>query len=218
MNRFGYVEFVEVSDAVKAHGQMKGHQLDGRQLNVDFATARSNNSTPRDKQQARARTYGDSLSEPSDTVFVGNLSFDAGQDALSSAFDDYGTILSVRIPTNPETSQPKGFAYVTFSSVDEAKAAVESLQGADVEGRPVRLDFSQPRTGGGDRGGRGGFGGRGRGGFGDRGGRGGFGDRGGRGGFGGRGRGGDRGGRGAPRTNTTNRGGFGDFAGKKMTF
>jgi nucleolin len=154
-------------------------------------------------------------------LFVGNLSFDAGQETVSEAFGEWGTVLGVRLPTDRDTGEPKGFGYVTFSSVDEAKAALENLQGAEIAGRACRLDFSQPRPQNGESGGRGGggFGGRGggRGGFGGRGGgRGGFGDRGGR---GGRGRGGfgDRGGRGG-RGGTTNRGGFGDFAGKKVTF
>ena len=123
------------------------------------------------------------------------------------------------MPTDRETGAPKGFGYVTFGSIDEAKAAFDGMQGYEIAGRTVRLDYSSPRPsngdspargrggfGGGFGGGRGGRGG-GRGGFGDRGGRGG-----GRGGFGGRG--GARGGRGG----TTNRGGFGDFAGKKTSF
>lgn len=100
----------------------------------------------------------------------------------------------------------KGFGYVTFSSVDDATAAYDAMMGADIAGRPVRLDYATPRPDRGEGGGRGGRGG-GRGGA--RGGRGGF-DRGGRGG----GRGGARGGRGG----STNRGGFGDFKGKKMSF
>lgn len=113
-----------------------------------------------------------------------------------------------------DSGNPKGFGYVTFKSVEDAKNAYENMAGAEISGRPVRLDYATPRPdrSGGDRGGRGGGRG-GRGGFGDRGGRGG--GRGGRGGFGDRGgRGGGRGGRGG----STNRGGFGDFAGKKQTF
>lgn len=130
--------------------------------------------------------------------------------------------MGVRLPTDRETGAPKGFGYVTFSSVDEAKVAFDAMQGADLAGRSLRLDYSQPRPNNGDSPARGGRGGGGRGGFGDRGGRGSFGGRGGgggRGGFGdrggrGAGRGGSRGGRGG----STNRGGFGDFSGKKTTF
>lgn len=200
--RFGYVDFVNASDAAKAHSEMSGRELDGRKLNVDFSNGPTNQPN---RVQSRAKSFGDVQSPPSDTLFIGNLSFDAGQDAISTAFGEYGTILGVRLPTDRESGQPKGYGYVTFSSVDEAKVALESMQGIQIEGRPVRLDFSQPRPERSDsfRGGRGGFGG--------------FGGRGERGGRGGRGRGGFDRGRGG-RPNTTNRGGFGDFSGRKTTF
>lgn len=214
---FGYVEFVNAADAVKAHDGKKGTELDGRAINVDYAQARADKAggdNPRDRAQGRAKSFGDSQSPPSDTLFVGNLSFEVGQDAVSQAFADYGTIMGVRLPTDRETGQPKGFGYVTFASSDEAKAAMDAMQGYELSGRSIRLDFSQPRPQNGDSParGRGGFGG----GFGGGRGRGGFGDRGGR---GGRGRGGfgDRGGRGG-RGGSTNRGGFGDFSGRKTTF
>ena len=116
---------------------------------------------------------------------------------IREMFSEYGSLSGVRLPTDPESGRPKGFGYVQFSSVDEARAAFSALQGGDLAGRPMRLDYSSPRqNSGGD---RGGFGG----------------GRGGRGG-----RGGGRGGRGgAPRgRGGFNRGGFGDFSGKKTTF
>lgn len=211
---FGYVEFVRAEDAAAAYEAKKGFELDNRAINLDWASAKPNNQ---DSQNDRRKQYGDQLSEPTDTLFVGNLSFDVGQEQVSEAFAAYGTILSVRLPTQPDTGALKGFGYVTFSTVEEASGALEAMQGSYLSNRPVRLDYSQPRPprddNAGGRGGRGGFGGRGggrgRGGFGDRGGRGGRG-----GSFGGRGRGAPRGGRGA----STNRGGFGDFQGQKMSF
>jgi len=210
---FGYVEFTNAADAAKAHDAMKGTEIDGRLCNVDYASSNRKEGGQKERFQARAKTFGDQTSEPSDTLFVGNLSFDAGQETVSEAFGEYGTVISVRLPTDRETGQMKGFGYVTFSTVDEAKSALEAMQGANIGGRNCRLDFSQPRPQNGDaRGGRGGA----RGGFGGGRGRGGFGDRGGRGG--GRGRGGfGAGGRGG-RGGSTNRGGFGDFQGKKTTF
>ena len=215
---FGYVEYTNAEDAAKAYAEKKDSDLDGRTINLDWATVRPDN---KDKQEDRRKSYGDQLSEPSDTLFVGNLAFDVGQEEVSEAFTPFGTISSCRLPTDINTGMAKGFGYVTFSSVEEAKAGLEAMQGGYIGSRPVRLDYSQPRPPreDGGFGGRGG-GGRGRG-FGDRGrgGRGGgrgFGDRG-RGGRGG-GRGfGDRGGRGG-RGGSTNRGGFGDFQGRKQTF
>jgi nucleolin len=209
---FGYVEFVNAVDAAKAHAAKQGAELDGRALNVDFANARNNENKPDNRRQS----YGDQVGEPSETLFLGNLSFDCTQEDISDAFGPHGTVLSVRLPTDRETGAPKGFGYVSFASAEEATGALEAMQGGYIKSRPVRLDYSQPRPQN-DSPARGGFGGRGRGGdrggFGGRGGRGGGRGRGGdRGGFGGRG--GGRGGRGA----STNRGGFGDFSGRKTTF
>jgi nucleolin len=218
---FGYVRFT-TSEAVEKALLMNGQEIDGRAVNIDRSTAP-------DKSQARekrAQTFGDQTSPPSATLFVGNLSYNVSEDTVWSFFNDYG-VKSVRLPTDRETGRPKGFGYVEFEDIDGAKKAFEATNGAEIDGRSVRLDYSQPRDSSGGGGGRGG--GRG---FGDRGGRGGgrgFGDRGGRGGGRGRGgfgdrgggRGGDRGGRGrgrgAPRGMSKN-GGIAAFEGKKTTF
>ncbi|KAF2869382.1 hypothetical protein BDV95DRAFT_608934 [Massariosphaeria phaeospora] len=215
---FGYVEFETAESAKKAHAEMKEYELDGRALNVDFSQPRQNNQDRGAKTNDRAKTYGDKKSAPSNTLFIGNISFNTTNDVVSEYFSEHGTITRVSLPTDRETGNPKGYGYVDFTSVDEAKAALENLNGTEIDGRAIRIDFATPRDdSGGGRGGRGG--GRGGGGF--SGGRGRGGDRGGRGGGrgfgGGRGRGGDRGGssRGGF---STNRGGFGDFQGKKVTF
>lgn len=212
---FGYVEYASAADAAKAFEAKKGTELDGRTINLDYATGRQNNQQEggRERAQTRAKSFGDSTSPESDTLFVGNLPFSASEDALRDVFGEQGTILGIRLPTNPDDGRPKGFGYVQFSSVDEARAAHSALQGVDVEGRPLRLDFSTPRPPreGGGFGGRGGggFGGRGGGGFGGRGG-GGRGGRGGRGGFGGRG-----GGQGGY---NKAKGSIPEFKGTKVTF
>lgn len=209
---FGYVEYAREEDAKAAFEAKKGFELDGRVMNVDFSSKKPNDGQ---RQEERRKSYGDQLSPPTSTLFIGNIAFDAGQEQISEAFAPYGTILSVRIPTSQETGQIKGFGYVTFSSVEEATAALDAMQGAYISSRPVRLDYGAEREDRGDSGsrGRGGARGGGRGGFNGRG-RGGDRGRGGRGGGGFGARGGRGGGRGA----STNRGGFNDFAGRKQTF
>lgn len=182
---FGYVSF-STAEAVEAALKLNGKEIDGRPVNIDKSIEKDRSTT----RERRANAFGDTPSEPSSVLFVGNLSFDATEDILWEKFSEYGDIKSIRMPTDRESGRPKGFAYVEFADIEKAKEALTGLAGEQIAGRSVRLDFSQPRDNSG--GGRGGFGGRGggRGGFGgDRGGRGGFG--GGRGGFGG-----DRGGRG----------------------
>ncbi|KAF4512426.1 hypothetical protein G6O67_001567 [Ophiocordyceps sinensis] len=210
---FGYVDFSDPAAATKAFDAMQGHELDGRTLNLDYANARSNDATPRDRAADRAKKHGDSVSPESDTLFVGNLPFGVDQESVREFFSASREVASVRLPTDPETGNLKGFGYVSFSSVEDAKSVLQELNGASIgEGRSarnIRLDYasSRPPREGGSFGG-GGFGG----------GRSFGGNRG-----GGRGRGGDRGrgdrgrgrGRGGPRGGP--RGG-GGYSGTKTSF
>jgi nucleolin len=215
---FGYVEFTNADDAAKAHAAKQGAFLDGRQLNVDFSTPRPpKNNDSNGFAANRANKFGDQRSAPSATLFIGNVSFEANNELVMETFAPYGTISRVSLPTDRDSGNLKGFGYVDFETTEQATAALEACNGVDIAGRRIRVDFAGPRpdNGGGDRGGRGG--GRGFGG-GRGGGRGRGGDRGGFGGRGGGGRGGGRGGRGGFNSNSTNRGGFGDFKGQKKTF
>jgi nucleolin len=154
---FGYVHFT-TTEAVEAALLMNGKEIDGRAVNIDKSLPR-NQSTAREN---RANTFGDKQSPPSAVLFVGNLSFNLGEDQLWEAFGEHGDIKSVRVPTDRESGRPKGFAYVEFSDVDTAKKAHAAMSGQELDGRSLRLDFSQPRDnsgGGGFGGGRGGFGG-----------------------------------------------------------
>lgn len=207
---FGYVEYVNAADAAKAFEAKKGTEIDGRPINLDYAAARQpkDQQGGRDRAQARARNFGDQTSPESDTLFVGNLPFSATEDALRDLFSEKGSIMGIRLPTDPESGRPKGFGYVQYASVEEARQAHGDLQGQELEGRSLRLDFSTPRPSNGERGG-GGFGGRGGGGRGGRGG--GRGDRGGRGG-----RGGFGGGRGGGMNK--GKGSIPEFKGSKITF
>lgn len=156
---FGYVEFANVEDATKAVEAMNGKEIDGREINVNFASARP--APTEGARQDRAKQFNDKPSDPSKTLFVGNLSFQADENTIYETFGEYGSVQSVRLITDRETGAPKGFGYVEFEDVDQAKAALEALAGQDVAGRSIRLDYAPARdnnnAGGG--GGRGGFGG-----------------------------------------------------------
>ena len=125
-------------------------------------------------------------------IYVGNLAFTATDEDLRSAFEQFGEVTSVSIIQDRETGRSRGFAFVEMADGEQAKEAIENLDGASISGRNVKVNEARPREprggggGGGGGGGRGGYGGGGGGGGG-----GGYGGGGGRGGD----RGGDRGGR-----------------------
>jgi hypothetical protein len=130
-------------------------------------------------------------------LYVGNLNFTTSEDTLRAAFAEGGrTVKSVAILTNPETGRSRGFGFVEMGSDADAQAAIQALDGVELEGRPLKVNEARERApGGGGRSfsGGGGGGGRSFGGGGGGGGRGGYGGYGGGGGGGG-GHGGGHGG------------------------
>lgn len=129
-------------------------------------------------------------------LYVGNLPFHATEDLVQQRFATCGEVKEVKLMLDRMTGQSRGFCFVEMATAEGAQKAIDELGGQDFEGRSLRVDVAQERTGGGGGGGGGGRGGGG-GGYGGGGGGGGYGgDRGGGGGYGGGGGGrGDRGGR-----------------------
>jgi len=150
-------------------------------------------------------------------LFVGNLDYSTTEDTLRDLFAADGRkVMRVQIIMDRETGQPRGFGFVEFESDDQAAAALKALDGADVDGRAIRVNIAEdkpPRPGGGGGGGGGRpYGGGGGGGGGGRsgpGGGGGGGWSGGGGGGGGSGAGGRGGGRGDERGGKRGGGGRG---------
>ena len=95
-------------------------------------------------------------------LYVGNLSFNTTQAALEAAFAEVGQVHEVAMPTDRETGQFRGFAFVTMGNAQAANAAIAQLNGAMLEGRPMKVNEAQERPprgggfggGGGSRGGR----------------------------------------------------------------
>jgi cold-inducible RNA-binding protein len=95
-------------------------------------------------------------------IFVGNMSFDTSEDGLRAAFAAHGNVEDVAVITDRDTGRPRGFAFITMP--DEAgRAAIEALNGSDLDGRALNVNEARPKTdragGGGGGGGRGGGGG-----------------------------------------------------------
>ena len=116
-------------------------------------------------------------------LYVGNMSFKTSEEELRDAFGQFGSVTDVYVAMDKMTGRPRGFAFVTMGSPEEAKLAAEKLNGVDLGGRALTVNEARPK----EEGGRG---------FGGGGGGGGGGGRGFGGGGGGRGFGGGGGGRG----------------------
>lgn len=90
-------------------------------------------------------------------LYVGNLSWDSTEDSIRSAFEGSGSVTDVYIVTDRETGRSRGFCFVEMGSDQEAQAAIEAMDGAELDGRNLRVNEAQERQ---NRGGGGGGGGR----------------------------------------------------------
>lgn len=93
-------------------------------------------------------------------LFVGSLSWNTTDDQLKDFFASAGTVVSATVIFDRETNRSKGFGFVEMSSDDEAKAAVDQLNGKELDGRAIVVNEARPREerprsfgGGNDRGG-----------------------------------------------------------------
>ncbi len=78
-------------------------------------------------------------------LYVGSISFDAGEEDLRVLFTVSGTVSAVHIITDPVTGKSKGCAYVKMSTADEAKDAIASLDGALLLGRIITVSEAKPQ-------------------------------------------------------------------------
>ena len=114
-------------------------------------------------------------------LYVGNLSFNTSGDTIRELFGQHGDVTDVHVVMDRDTGRPRGFAFVTMGTPQEAQKAIAEINGKNVDGRPLRVNEAEERQqrggggggGGGRGGGGGGYGGGGGGGGGGRGGRGG---------------------------------------------
>lgn len=103
-------------------------------------------------------------------IFVGNLSFNTGEDELRQAFESYGQVDRVSIMTDRDTGRSRGFGFVEMASAEDGEKAIAALNGAQIGGRTINVNEARPKAdrpsggggGGRDRGDRGGRGGGGR--------------------------------------------------------
>jgi cold-inducible RNA-binding protein len=89
-------------------------------------------------------------------LYVGNLSFGSNEQTLRDAFSAHGDVVDVHVVSDRVTGQSRGFGFVTMGSQDQAQGAISAMNGADLDGRSLKVNEAEERTGGGG-GGGGGF-------------------------------------------------------------
>jgi len=78
-------------------------------------------------------------------IYVGNLSYGVSDDQLREVFEAYGTVSSAKVISDKYSGRSKGFGFVEMDDDNEAKSAIEDLDGAEIDGRSVKVNEARPR-------------------------------------------------------------------------
>ncbi|KAL6469534.1 hypothetical protein MHYP_G00230580 [Metynnis hypsauchen] len=133
---YAFVEFESTEDAKEALDSCNNTEVEGRTIRLEF-------------RQSRGDGGGKGSSGPTKTLFVKGLSEDTTEQTLRDSFEG---AVSARIAIDKKTGSSKGYAFVEFESTEDAKEALDSCNNTEVEGRTIRLEFSQSRGDGGGKG------------------------------------------------------------------
>ncbi|XP_065891263.1 nucleolin-like [Dysidea avara] len=134
---FGYVDYLSVDQAKHVFHNRGNIEMDGRIVFVDFATNNINKIRNRD---GPVRLDYSQRYKPNSTLYVGNLSYNTTVSDLIAAFSG---CTSAKIVTYSDTGRSKGFGFVAYSTVEEAKQVVDSSDEIELDGHILHIDFSR---------------------------------------------------------------------------
>lgn len=84
-------------------------------------------------------------------IYIGNVSYDTTEAQLRQAFEAFGEVSTIKIVTDKDSGQPRGFAFVEMSAKSEAIAAISGLNGKELNGRALNVNEAKPRAESGNR-------------------------------------------------------------------
>ncbi|CAN8279139.1 unnamed protein product [Cochlearia groenlandica] len=137
---FGFVTMSNASEVEAAAQQFNGYEFEGRPLRVNAGPP----PPKREESFSRGPRSG-SGSGSSDRVYVGNLSWGVDDMALESLFSEKGKVVEARVIYDRDTGRSKGFGFVTLGSPQEVQNAISSLNGADLDGRQIRVSEAEAK-------------------------------------------------------------------------
>ncbi|XP_022761169.1 28 kDa ribonucleoprotein, chloroplastic-like [Durio zibethinus] len=128
---FAFVTMSTVEDCNAVIENLDGREYLGRTLRVNFS----------DKPRPREPLYP----ETEYKLFIGNLSWSVTSESLTQAFQEYGNVVGARVLYDGETGRSRGYGFVCYSTKSEMEAALQSLNGVELEGRALRVSLAQGR-------------------------------------------------------------------------
>ncbi|CAB3406939.1 unnamed protein product [Caenorhabditis bovis] len=137
---FGFVQFYRAQDAKEALKSMQGELLDGHCLELKISHRENANIGALKRKDVQNKEQGENTK-----LLVRNIPFEANIKEIESLFETFGEVKNIRIPRKPgEKNQHRGFGFVDFISVDEARRAFEALvHSTHLYGRRLVLEWAK---------------------------------------------------------------------------
>lgn len=126
---FAFVTMSTIEDCKAVIDNLDGSEYGGRTLRVNFS----------DKPKPKEPLYP----ETEHKLFVGNLSWSVTSESLTKVFQEYGNVVGARVLYDGDTGRSRGYGFVCFPTRSEMEAALQSLDGVELEGRPMRVSLAQ---------------------------------------------------------------------------
>ncbi|RCV09528.1 hypothetical protein SEVIR_2G041700v4 [Setaria viridis] len=134
---FAFVTMATAEEAAKAIQMFDGALLGGRTARVNYP------EVPRGGERRTVTMDGRRRDDGTYKIYAGNLGWGVRADALRSVFEGQTGLLDARVIFERETGRSRGFGFVSFRTAEDAQAALEALDGVELEGRPLRLSLAE---------------------------------------------------------------------------
>lgn len=145
---FGFVTFADVEDAQRAKEELKGAELQGKKISIDFAEARQREGEAKTEKPAnrfKAEREQQMKDAAAPKIIVRNLPWSIKTpDQLGKFFLSFGKVNFVTLPKKP-SGELKGFAFVAMRGKKNAERAIQELNGKEIDGRTIAVDFAVDR-------------------------------------------------------------------------
>ncbi|KAI0539262.1 RNA-binding domain-containing protein [Xylaria digitata] len=132
---FGFITFVDKESADRAVSEAHNSFWHGRRIMVDH----------RKEGPSGGNRRRDGPSEPTNSLYIGNIPYEASDADLNQLFRSLENVKDVRVAVDRNTGWPRGFAHADFVDVESAKKAYEFLSQHNLGGRQLRVDYSEAR-------------------------------------------------------------------------
>lgn len=126
---YAFVEYLKAHDASVALQTLNGIQIENNKIKINKAFQ---------SQQSTS-------DENTFNLFVGDLNVDINDEALSNAFKDFPSYIQAHVMWDMQTGRSRGYGFVSFSDQEQAQVAMDQMQGKELNGRPIRINWATKR-------------------------------------------------------------------------